>query len=94
MLISVFDNTTLLPKCLGLVNTKSLTTAYCAAKKSKSSYDKVKTFWIWESMPTDMDLALEKLLPAIKKYMRVLGQFFLRQAVQSSSTTTNRETIE
>ncbi|EGZ27654.1 hypothetical protein PHYSODRAFT_460172, partial [Phytophthora sojae] len=33
-----------------------------------------------------MDMALEKLLPAITKYMRVLGQFFLRQAVQSSST--------
>ncbi|KAL3674012.1 hypothetical protein V7S43_001696 [Phytophthora oleae] len=33
-----------------------------------------------------MDVALEKLLPAITKYMRVLGQFFLRGAVRSSST--------
>eukprot|EP00644_Phytophthora_capsici_P006008 jgi/Phyca11/80315/gw1.2.1083.1 len=31
-----------------------------------------------------MDVALEKLLPAITKYMRVLGQFFLRGAVRSS----------
>ncbi|KAG2779185.1 hypothetical protein PC129_g16786 [Phytophthora cactorum] len=56
-------------------------------KRARARTIQSKTFWIWESIPTDMDLALEKLLPAIKKYMRVLGQFFLRQAVQSSSTT-------
>ncbi|KAG7388076.1 hypothetical protein PHYPSEUDO_013195 [Phytophthora pseudosyringae] len=56
-------------------------------KRARARQRKAKTHWIWEPMPAEMDIALEKLLPAIKKYMRVLGQFFLRQAVQSSSTT-------
>ncbi|ETK83980.1 hypothetical protein L915_10990 [Phytophthora nicotianae] len=55
--------------------------------RKRAKYGPVKSFWIWKSMPADMDIALEKLIPTIKKYMRVLGQFFLRQAVQSSSTT-------
>ncbi|KAF4038849.1 hypothetical protein GN244_ATG08828 [Phytophthora infestans] len=56
-------------------------------KRARICPIKSKTFWIWESMPRDMDVALEKLIPAIRKYMRVLGQFFLRQAVQTSSKT-------
>lgn len=55
-------------------------------KRARIRPRKTKEFWIWEQIPEDMDMALEKLLPAITKYMRVLGQFFLRQAVQSSST--------
>ncbi|KAK1948588.1 hypothetical protein P3T76_000877 [Phytophthora citrophthora] len=54
--------------------------------KSRGRTKQSTSFWIWEPMPADMDVALEKLLPSITKYMRVLGQFFLREAVRSSST--------
>jgi hypothetical protein len=56
-------------------------------RRARARPKRAQTYWVWEPMPADMDTALEKLLPAITKYMRVLGQFFLRQAVQSSSAS-------
>ncbi|KAE8880282.1 hypothetical protein PF002_g14397 [Phytophthora fragariae] len=56
-------------------------------KRARTRPRKSNEYWIWEKIPKDMDVALEKLLPVVTKYMRVLGQFFLRQAVQGSSTT-------
>ncbi|GMF20174.1 unnamed protein product [Phytophthora fragariaefolia] len=56
-------------------------------KRTRIRPKKSKEYWIWEQMPEDMDTALEKLLPVITKYMRVLGQLFLRRAVQRSTTT-------
>ncbi|GMF18991.1 unnamed protein product [Phytophthora lilii] len=55
-------------------------------KRARARSKSLKEYWVWEPMPTEMKVSLEKLLPAITKYMRVLGQFFLRQAVQCSST--------
>ncbi|RLN51995.1 hypothetical protein BBJ28_00016595 [Nothophytophthora sp. Chile5] len=45
----------------------------------------LKAFWIRHPIPVDMEIALDKLLPAITKYIRMLGQFFLRQAAQGLS---------
>ncbi|KAL7680203.1 hypothetical protein Plhal304r1_c068g0156011 [Plasmopara halstedii] len=50
---------------------------------------KTKSFWNKSSIPSEMDAALEKMFIVIKKYLLVLGQLFLRQAVESSLSAKN-----